>query len=63
MKEVLLKFESEELYQEFINKIIIPQLKSQEIFDNQESNVIEYDFENNIGIISKNLKQKYIKNE
>lgn len=53
MKEVLLKFETEELHQQFINKVIIPQLKSQEIFDNQESNIIEYDFENNIGIISK----------
>jgi hypothetical protein len=53
MKEVLLKFETEELYQQFINKVIIPQLKTQEIFDNQESNIIEYDFENNIGIISK----------
>jgi hypothetical protein len=53
MKEVLLKFETEELYQQFINKIIIPQLKSQGTFNQQITEKIEYDFENNIGIISK----------
>jgi hypothetical protein len=53
MKEVLLKFETEDLYNEFISKFVILQLQKQEVF-NQQLDVkhLEWDQENNILIIS-----------
>lgn len=57
MKEVLLKFETEEAYNKFINDVVIKQLNDQKEFPDQTNELsLEYDFETNIGIIKNNNK-------
>ena len=57
MKEVLLKFETEEAYNKFMNDVVIKQLNDQKEFPDQTDDLsLEYDFENNIGIIKNNNK-------
>jgi len=51
MKEILLKFETEELYAEFINKVVVPQITDQLNFPQQMKSHLEWDEANNIGII------------
>lgn len=49
MKEVLFKFETEELFNKFMKEVILEKIAN-------PSNIqLEYDFENNIGLIS-NIK-------
>ena len=49
--EIKLRFETQELYDIFMNEVIKPQLEEQ-----NEENImkLEYDFEQNIGIIKNN---------
>ena len=52
MKEILLKFETEELFNRFIENIVIPKI------ENPTTTQLEFDFENNIGIISDNKENE-----
>lgn len=52
MKEIKLQFETEELYNRFINNIINPTLRDQQEFPDQLNTMkLEYDFNNDLGII------------
>ena len=52
MKEILLKFETEELYNRFIETVVKPKV------ENPTTTELEYDFENNIGISSNNKENE-----
>lgn len=47
MKEIILKFETEELYKKFIDEIVIP-------LQNEDNKELEFNFETNVGIIKDN---------
>lgn len=51
MKEITLKFETEELFNKYINYVIVPQTVQQNVGKTEV--YLEYDFENNIGILKK----------
>jgi len=53
-KEVLLKFETQELYDDFLRIFVIPQLEKQKLYPQQLGvKILEWDQQNNIGVISK----------
>lgn len=55
MKTITLQFENDELYERFINGVVIPKLQSQKVFEQQLETVsIEADLENNIINIKEN---------
>ncbi len=55
MKEITLKFESQEAYDEFMNSVILTRLKEQQDFPEQVFKYkLEYDLEKNIGTIKNN---------
>ena len=56
MKEITLKFETEELFNKYMNYVIVPQTVHQTVGQTQV--YLEYDFEKNIGILTSRGNKK-----